>query len=266
VVLVLFAAWQRLSSHPMLNLGYFRNRAFGAAIPAAATVNFGLSGALFVMTQLLQFSLGYDPLQAGVRILPAAAAVVVLAPLSAVGVRFLGSKLTMAAGLALIAAGLWDAGTLTASSGYAAVVPAMILIGADAGLALPTASGSVLGSVPRANAGVASATNTTALQVGGALGVAVLGSLLSTRYQDTMGAALAGQHVPAAVLGAVESGVGGALNVAARLPGASGELLAHAARTGFSSGMDLGMTVAAGVALAGFLIALIGLPRRSGPR
>ncbi len=266
VVLVLFAAWQRISSHPMLNLGYFRNRAFGAAIPAAATVNFGLFGALFVMTQLLQFSLGYDPLQAGVRILPAAAAVVVLAPLSAVGVRFLGSKLTMAAGLALIAAGLWDAGTLTAGSGYAALVPAMILIGAGAGLALPTASGSVLGSVPRANAGVASATNTTALQVGGALGVAVIGSLLSTRYQDTMGAALAGQHVPAAVLGAVESGVGGALNVAARLPGASGELLAHAARTAFSSGMDLGMTVAAGVALAGFLIALIGLPRRSGPR
>jgi len=138
----------------------------------------------------------------------------------------------------------------------------MILIGAGAGLALPTASGSVLGSVPRANAGVASATNTTALQVGGALGVAVIGSLLSTRYQDAMGAALAGQHVPAAVLGVVKSGVGGALGVAARLPGASAELLAHAARTAFTSGMDLGMTVAAGVAAAGFLIALIGLPRR----
>jgi predicted MFS family arabinose efflux permease len=70
----------------------------------------------------------------------------------------------------------------------------MVLLGAGAGLAIPTATGSVLGSVPESDSGVASATNTTAIQVGGALGVAVVGSLLATRYQDTMTASLAGQH------------------------------------------------------------------------
>ena len=86
-VLVIFALWERWCPSPLLDLGYFRNRAFGAAIPAVATVTFGLYGALFVLTQFLQFSLGFSPLQAGVRVLPAAAAVVAIAPLSAVGVR-----------------------------------------------------------------------------------------------------------------------------------------------------------------------------------
>jgi EmrB/QacA subfamily drug resistance transporter len=262
VVLGLFAAWERVSRNPMLNLGFFRNRAFGAAIPAVATVAFGLFAALFVLTQLLQFSLGFTPLQAGIRILPAAAGVVVLAPLSALGVRFLGAKITLAAGLALIAAGLWQVSTITVSSGYADIVPAMVLIGAGAGLALPTASGSVIGAAPRANSGVASATNTTAVQVGGALGVAVVGSLLSTRYQDSIGAALGGQHVPAAVLSVIRGSLGDALAVAAKLPGDSGQQLAHLARTAFTSGLDLGMLVASSIAIAGFLIALIWLPRR----
>jgi MFS family permease len=262
-VLAGFAVWERFSRHPMLNLGYFRDRAFGAAIPAVATVNFGLSGALFVLTQFLQFSLGYTPLQAGVRVLPAAAAVVVIAPLSAVGVRFLGPKLTMAAGLALIAGGLWQVSGVTAGTGYAAIVPGMILLGAGAGLALPTSSGSVIGSVPRENAGVASATNTTAIQVGGALGVAIVGSLLSTRYGDRIGATLSGQHVPPAIATAVKSSLGDALTVAARLPGATGQTLAHAARVAYASGLDLGMLTAAGVAIVGFAIALIWLPRRT---
>jgi EmrB/QacA subfamily drug resistance transporter len=263
VVLGLFTLWERRCSHPMLNLGYFRNRAFGAAIPAVATVSFGLYGALFVLTQFLQFSLGFSPLQAGVRVLPAAAAVVLIAPLSAVGVRFLGSKVTMAAGLALIAAGLWLVSGVTAGTGYGGIVPGMILLGAGAGLALPTSSGSVIGSVPRANAGVGSATNTTAIQVGGAIGVAVVGSLLSTRYGNNVSAALSGQHVPQAAMTAIRSSLGDALTVAARVPGTAGQLLAHVARDAFASGLDLGMLTAAGVAIAGFAIALIWLPRRS---
>jgi EmrB/QacA subfamily drug resistance transporter len=261
VVLGLFAGWERVSRNPMLNLGLFRNRAFGAAIPAVSTVAFGLFGALFVLTQFLQFSLGYSPLQAGIRILPAAAGVVVIAPLSALGVRFLGPKITMGAGLALIAGGLWQASGITVSSGYAVIVPTMVLVGAGAGLALPTASGSVLGAAPRANAGVASATNTTAVQVGGALGVAVVGSLLSTRYQDNISAVLAGQHVPPATLSVIKASLGDALAVAAKLPGATGQLLGHLARGAFASGLDLGTLAACGVAIVGFLIALIWLPR-----
>ncbi len=261
-VLGCFIAWERVSPHPMLNLSFFRNRAFGAAIPAVATVNFGLYGALFVLTQFLQFSLGFTPLQAGVRTLPAAAAVVLIAPLSAVGVRTLGPKLTMSAGLALIATGLWLVSGITASTGYGGIVAGMVLLGAGAGLALPTSSGSVVGSVPSGNAGVGSAANTTAIQVGGALGVAVVGSLLTTRYQDSVSAALAGQPVPEGAMAAIRGSLGGALEVAARLPGAAGEQLAHIARTAFASGLDLGMLAAAGVAAGGLLIALCWLPRR----
>jgi EmrB/QacA subfamily drug resistance transporter len=262
-VLAAFVGWERFSAHPMLHLGFFRDRAFAAAVPAVATVNFGLYGALFVLTQFLQFSLGYSPLAAGVRVLPAALAIVVVAPLSAVGVRLIGPKLTMAAGLAFIASGLYLVSGLTAGTGYGGIVAGMVLLGAGAGLALPTASGSVVGSVPRQHSGVASATNTTANQVGGALGVAVVGSLLSTRYTGRVTAALAGQHVPAAAAAAIRGSLGGALAVAGRLPGASGELLARLARAAFASGVDLGMLAAAAVAVVGLLITVIWLPRRA---
>ena len=273
-VLAGFVALERLSAHPMLQLGFFRDRAFGAAIPAVATVSFGLSGALFVLTQFLQFSLGYSPLAAGVRVLPAAAAVVVIAPLSAVGVRFLGPKVTMATGLALIAAGLWLVSGITVSTGYSGIVAGMVLLGAGAGLALPTSSGSAVGSVPREHAGIASATNTTAIQVGGAVGVAVVGSLLNTRYSDDITvsvsravasgqAGAAGQHLPHAAMTAIQGSLADALAVAARLPGETGQLLAHAARSAFASGVDLGMLAASAVALGGLMIALIWLPRRA---
>jgi len=262
-VLGAFVGWERFSPHPMLHLGFFRNRAFAVAIPAVATVNFGLYGALFVLSQFLQFSLGYSPLAAGVRVLPAATAIVLIAPLSAVGVRLIGPKLTMAAGLAFIASGLYLVSGVTVSSGYGGIVAGLVLLGAGAGLALPTSSGSVVGSVPRAHSGIASATNTTANQVGGALGVAVVGSLLTTRYTGHITAALAGQHVPAAASAAIQGSLGGALAVAARLPGAAGPLLAHLARAAFASGLDLGMLAAAGVAVAGLLITVIWLPRRA---
>jgi len=263
-VLAVFAAWERITTHPMLNLAFFRQRSFSAAIPAVAAVTFGLYGALFVLTQFMQFLLGYTPLQAGIRVLPAAAAVVVIAPASALLVRTIGTKLTMAAGLALIAAGLWQISGATVTTTFAGTVVGMVLLGAGAGLAIPTATGSVIGSVPESDSGVASATNTTAIQLGGALGVAVVGSLLATRYQDTMTAALAGQHLPHTAMTAIHSSLGGALAVAARAGGAAGQLLALLARTAFVNGMDLGLLTGAVVAIAGCLLVLVWLPARSG--
>jgi EmrB/QacA subfamily drug resistance transporter len=264
ITLAAFVAWERHTTHPLLNLSYFRKRQFSIAIPAVATVTFGLYGALFVLTQFLQFSLGFTPLQTGVRVLPAASALLVIAPVSALLVRRIGSKLTMTAGLALIAAGLWQISGATVTTTFAGTVLGMVLLGAGAGLAIPTATGSVLGSVPERDSGVASATNTTAMQVGGALGVAVIGSLLTTRYQGMMSTDLAGQHLPHATMAAIQSSLGGALAVAAHAGGAAGPLLAHLARTAFVSGMDLGLFTAALVALAGAAIALAWLPARSG--
>jgi EmrB/QacA subfamily drug resistance transporter len=262
VILGVFAVWERNSSHPMLKLDFFRMRSFSAAIPAVATAMFGLYGALFVLTQFLQFSLGYSALQTGVRLLPAAGTLLLAAPLSAAPVRFLGSKLTMGAGLALIAGGLWQISGATGATTFGGTVLGMVLLGAGAGLTLPTATGSVVGSVPRGDSGVASATSSTAIQLGGAIGVAVVGSLLSTRYQGRMSAALAGQHLSQPIVAAIQSSLGGALTVAAHAPAQTGELLARAARAAFVSGMDLGTLVAAIAALAGCLLALAWLPAR----
>jgi EmrB/QacA subfamily drug resistance transporter len=262
--LAAFAAWERHTTHPLLNLRFFAKREFSAAIPAVATVMFGLYGALFVLTQFFQFSLGFTPLQTGVRVLPAASALLVVAPLSAALVRKTGPKLTMTAGLVLTAAGLGQISGATVTTTFAGTVLGMVLLGAGAGLAIPTATGSVLGSVPDSDSGVASATNTTAMQVGGALGVAVIGSLLTTRYQNRMTAGLAGQHLPQAALNTIQSSLGGALAVAAHAGGTAGQLLARLARTAFVSGMDLGLLTAALVALAGATVALAWLPGRSG--
>jgi EmrB/QacA subfamily drug resistance transporter len=258
-VLTSFAWWERVTTHPMLNLDFFRHRAFSAAISSVGLATFGLFGALFVLTQFLQFDLGYTPLQAGVRVLPAAGAIALVAPLSAVLQRSIGTKLTTAAALVIVGAGLWQI-SLASAPTYSDTIAGMVMLGVGAGLAIPAATASVMGSVPAEHTGVGSATNGAVLQVGGALGVGVIGSLLATRYSDRIGVALAPYHVPASTAHVIQGSVGAALEVAGRVGGALGAGLEHAARTAFVSGMDLGLATGAVVALAGALVALAALP------
>jgi len=262
-VLAAFAAWERASSHPMLNVRFFRRRRFSAAVSSVGLVMFGLFGALFVLTQYLQFSLGYSALQAGIRVLPAAGAIAIVAPFSTVLVRAAGTKLTVAAGLLVIAAGLWQVSAASVATTYAGVLPGMILLGVGAGLTIPSATESVMGSLPGGHTGVGSATNGAFLQVGGALGVAVIGSLLNTRYQDRITGPLVPYHVPHAVMQTILGSLGGALGVANQVGGVLGAELSHLARSAFVSGMDLGLVTGACVAAAGCLIALLALPSRT---
>jgi EmrB/QacA subfamily drug resistance transporter len=255
VILSAFVAWEYTRAEPMLNLRFFRSRSFSGAIVSVGLVMFGLFGALFVLTQFLQFQLGYTALQAGVRTLPAAGAIVVVAPMSSALVRMLGTKLTVTAGMLVVAAGLWDLSGASVTTSYAGVLPGMIMLGVGAGMVLPAAT-----SLPSEHTGVGSATNGTFLQVGGALGVAVVGSLLSTRYQDRMTAVLAPHHVPHDVESTILGSIGGALEVAHQVGGSTGAVLAGAARSAFMSGMDLAFLAGAIVALAGALFALVVLP------
>ena len=262
-VLVSFVAWEAHCDHPMLSLGFFRDRRFSVALMAECLGVFGLMGALFIQTQFLQFDLGYSPLQAGVRILPIAAMIVFGAGLSPVLTRMIGTKFTVASGLVAIAAGLWQisvASTVTAT--YGNVVPGLLLLGIGAGLLLPTATNSVIGSVPQGDSGIGSATNTVALQVGGALGVAVIGSLMLTRYQNQLGAALAGRHLPTTASQTILGSLGGALGVANSVGGATEALLVHAARSAFMSGSEVSLAVGAIAALAGVFLVLAALPSR----
>jgi len=261
VVLSSFVAWEARSSHPMLKLAFFRERRFSIAAAAECLGVFGLLGALFLQTQFLQFDLGNSPLQAGLRILPMAATLVVSAVLSPFIARLIGVKFTVAAALAAIAVGLWQISAASSfATTYGGVLPGLLLIGLGAGLLLPTATNSVVGSVPQGDSGMGSATNAVALQVGGALGVAVIGSVASTRYQDHMTVALEGRHLPTSVTNAILGSLGGALDVAHAARGATGALLAGAARAAFMNGLGASFSVSAIVALGGVLVVVAYLP------
>jgi EmrB/QacA subfamily drug resistance transporter len=269
-IMIAFTLWERRCSHPMLNLRFFRRREFSGAVASAGLATFGLYGALFVLTQFLQFSAGYSALRAGLCMLPAAAAIAVVAPLSTLGMRLAGIRYTIAAGLALIAGAFWQMSGATAGSGYSGIALGAVLMGIGAGLVIPAATESVMGSLPSGDTGVGSATNSTFLQVGGALGVAVLGSMLTSRYSGDITATVApylrAYHAPAAVLDTVSGSLGGALQVAARLGGTAwarfAPMLEDLARQAFASGMDLGLRTGALVAVGGCVIALLVLPAR----
>ena len=261
-ILAIFTVWERLTSHPMLRLEFFRNRSFSTAILSLSLVMFGLFGALFILTQYLQFYLHFTALATGVRIIPAAGAIAVIAPLSTLLHRRVGTRLIVSAGLLIVAAGLWQISTASVTSTYWGTLPGMIMLGVGAGLAIPAVTGTVMGSLPRRYTGIGSATNGAFLQIGGAVGVAVIGSLLSTHYQNQMTPFLVPLHLPAAMQSTILGSIGGLLDVARHAGGMLGQLLAGQAGSAFIGGMDVALRAGALVALVGGLLALLALPTR----
>ncbi len=261
VSLALFVAWELRSTHPMLNIGFFRDPRFWAASVSVTLVFFALSGGLFVLTQYLQFVLGYTPLQAGVRLLPIVT-MMVAAPASGIIVDQLGTKAVVTAGLLVDALGLWIISTVGAGSGYGPVALGLAVIGIGNGLAMAPATASIMGSLPPGKFGVGSAMNDTTRMVGGALGVAVIGSVLNAAYSSSIGPALAG--LPAAAAAAASNSVGAATQVAAHLGAAGGPLVA-AAQAAFIDGLGTAVLVSIGFTLAGALVSLLFLPARPAP-
>jgi EmrB/QacA subfamily drug resistance transporter len=264
-VLTGFVLWERRSTHPMFELAFFRSRRFSVAMSAMGLVIFALMGGLFLLTQYLQFSLGYTALQAGLRIAPIAGVLLVIAPLSIVLMRRFGTKPIVFTGLGLIAVGLALISGTTVHGDYANSLPSFLLIGAGTGLALAPCTDSVMGSLPIEHAGVGSATNSAALQTGGALGVGILGSLLNTRYQDQIAPALVHYPVPKSIMELINGSLGGALSVAQHIGGHTGVALADLARQSFVSGMNLAVTVGAIVVGVAAVIVLAILPNRAAP-
>jgi EmrB/QacA subfamily drug resistance transporter len=263
VVLSSFVAWELHTHHPMLPMEFFRRRRYSVAIAALALVLFALLGLFFLMTQYLQFCLGMSPLETGLAITPVALVLLVVAPLSALVVRWLGTKTVVVGGLLLISIGMGLLSRTTVHDTYVDALPWFILIGAGVGLTMAPSIESIMGSVTRGEAGVGSATSDTSMQVGGALGVAVLGTTLNIRYQNLIAPLLSHVAIPAGIKALVLGSVGGALAVAQRAPAPAGAALAGAATRGFISGMDLGLLVGSlTVALAGTVV-LAFLPNRA---
>ena len=185
----------------------------------------------------------------------------VMAPLSSKTVQWFGTKRVVVTGMVLFAAGLVVASTSTVSSGYPRVMLAMILMGTGMGLSVAPATESIMGSLPLHQAGVGSAVNDTSREVGGALGVAIVGSMLSSLYSTNLNAKLPAT-VPGQVRAAADQSVGAALQVSAQL-GRVGAPLADAARQSFVYAMSRASLVTAAVALVGALLAWRFLPARA---
>ncbi|MDE2281196.1 MAG: MFS transporter, partial [Actinomycetales bacterium] len=263
---VVFAAlvwFETRSSHPLVELSFFSKRRFSVAMGGLALTLFALSGTMFLLTQYLQFSLGYSPFQTGLRITPIALVLIVVASVSTTLARYAGSKVVVVAGMALIALGLQLLSAVTIHTTYTDALPAFFLLGIGSGLAIAPCTDAVMGSVPTKLAGTGSATNSTALQIGSALGVAVIGSLLAARYQSRVDVLIAGHGAPASVVAVIRSSLGGALAVAQRVGGASGAQLALAARSSFLAGLDFAVDVAAAIVGAAALIVAVLLPARA---
>ena len=163
-------------------LRFFKNPRFSAANAAITLTFFAMFGSIFLLTQYMQFTLGYSPLEAGVRLLPFAITMMIVAPTSARVVERVGTKVTVATGLSLVTLALLLMTALQVDTSYSDLAWRMVIMAAGLGLVMAPATESVMGSLPLAKAGVGSAVNDTTRQVGGALGVAIVGSVVSSVY------------------------------------------------------------------------------------
>lgn len=261
--LVTFAVWELRSDHPMLDVGFFKNPRFSAASAAIALVFFGMFGFSFLLTQYLQFVLGYSPSEAGVRMMPLALTLMVVAPTSARIVEKIGSKVVVGGGLAIVAVALVLHVGLQVDSPYVQVLWRMMLIAVGMGLVMAPATDSIMGSLPLRKAGVGSAVNDTTRQVGGALGVAIIGSVLSSVYGSRITEFMRGERLPAVAVDVAKNGLGSALAVAKRIGGPEGATIAGHARRAFVEAFHGGAIVAAIASALGAVVVAIYLPSQA---
>jgi EmrB/QacA subfamily drug resistance transporter len=256
-----FIAWERHTDHPMLDVSVFRNLRFSAASVSIAFVFFALMGVMYCMTTYLQSVLGNTALQAGVKMLPIAVGMILASKLGVGITRRLGTKFSVAAGLTLVAGALAMVAMFTTDTGGLQIAAALGTLGLGMGFAMSPATEAIMGSLPRAKAGIGSAMNDVVRELGGTLGVAVLGSILASSYGSSMEDATAGLPHPAAE--AAGDSVGAAHEVGAQLAGGAGAKLVATADGAFVDALTTTATLAAAAAVIGALIALAFLPSRA---
>ncbi|MFP5317598.1 MAG: DHA2 family efflux MFS transporter permease subunit [Acidimicrobiia bacterium] len=248
--LIAFVVWERRSPHPMLPLDLFRDRRMSVGSGVVTIAFFVMFGLFFMFTLYLQFVRAYSPLEAGLATLPLALTLVAVAPRSAAAAEKVGTGPVIATGFVLVAAGFGVLGLVEPDSSYFVLVLALVLLGAGMSLTAAPATGSIMSAVPHAKAGVGSAVNDTTREVGGALGIAVLGSVASAIYRSSVD--LNGLTLPPPVREAAQESVGAATILADSVPGGAelatraGEAFTHAFNmaSGISALLSL---VAAGV-------------------
>jgi len=245
VTLALFVIWELRTPYPMLPMPLFRIRKFSTG---SGVITFGfmvMFGFFFLITQYFQFVRGWSPLRAGVATLPFALTMIVVSPRSEALVRRIGMNRTIAAGFTAMTAGFVILAMLTPTTPYLVIVVGLVLLSAGMATTIAPATGAIMSSVPLNKAGVGSAVNDTTRELGGALGIAVLGSIVASGYRSGFDA---GGLPPDAAEIASES-IGGAVGVAARLGGPEGAGLVERAGVAFTDATNIAFGASAVIAL-----------------
>jgi Na+/melibiose symporter-like transporter len=260
-IVAAFIAWERHTDHPMLDVTVFRNLRFSAASLAIAFTFFALMGVMYFLTQYMQTVLGFTALETGIRVLPIAGGMVLASKVSVALSQRLGTKLVVAGGLGIVAGALWMVAGFRADQAYGEIGGTLGALGLGIGLAMSPATEAIMGALPRAKAGIGSAMNDVVREVGGTLGIAVLGSLLTSSYGSNMDGAVAG--LPSSAAEAAGDSIGAAHDVGAQVGGDAGAHLVGLANQAFVDAMATTATIAAAFAVIGALIALAFLPART---
>ena len=253
-----FVRWELRAEHPMLPMNYFRNRGFSVGSGVITFAFFVMFGFFFLITQFLQFVRGYSPLDAGVATLPLAFTLVAVSPRSAVLSAKIGAPTVMAGGFAFVTAGFVVMSTVDTSSSYLLIAGALVLLGIGMGVTVAPATGSIMSAVPMNKAGVGSAVNDTTREVGGALGIAVLGSIANSAYRSEIDTDVLAA-LPAEASAAAGESIGAAVQIAQQLPGDAGAALQNAAGEAFTTAFSNALLSAAAVAaVIGVIVFLSG--------
>jgi EmrB/QacA subfamily drug resistance transporter len=264
VVLAVFVVHESRTTHPMLDVGLFKNLRFTAASSSIAFAFFALFGFIFLVTQYFQFVRGYGAFEAGLRTLPVAISIAIGAVVGTPLAVRIGSKLVVAGGLLSLTVAFTWISRVGETTPYIEIIGQMAFLGLGLGLTSSPATEAIMGVVPKAKAGIGSAINDATRELGGTLGVAVIGSVALSLYRDALDKA----PIPPAAAGPARESIGAALQIARRAassgqPDAARHLTA-VATDGYLDGMAAGCLVAAGVTLAGALLTLAFLPAHPG--
>jgi EmrB/QacA subfamily drug resistance transporter len=263
-ILAVFAWSQARRPDPMLDVRLFRNPRFSAASGAIALAFFGLFGFIFLITQYFQAVRGYDPLHAGVATLPFAVITGGLSPVAIMAMKRFGTKVVVAAGLALMSGGFVISVVTPVGAGYwHQIIAAMSLMAAGLAFTTSPATDAIMGALPRSKAGAGSAVNDTTREVGGTLGVAILGSALNSAYGSRAVSALTHLGASHAVAARAGNSVIAGMTAAAHFPPALRAAATSGVQDAFMTGLHAGSLVAATATAAAALVALLFLPARA---
>jgi EmrB/QacA subfamily drug resistance transporter len=260
ISLGLFVWWELRHKNPMLDVRLFKIPAFGISALTLTIVFFALMGIFFNMSQLMQLVLGYAPLESAVRMLPIAFTLMISAPISPILAKKFGKRRVVASGMIIVAFGTYLLSRVGVDSSYLSLVVSMIFVALGMGIAMSPTTDLLMSAVPRNRAGMGSAMNDTTRELGGALGIAVLGSILASQYSSKIAPVVA--QVPQAAKSAVEQSLAGALAVAGQA-GEAGVPLAQAAKEAWMSGYQQSLVIGAILISIAAVIAFIGLPDKA---